>query len=64
VASVPNAALATSLTQSADAYRALARAEIRGNSGAYAAAKTSITRAQAAADGAYEELFRLGYLVG
>jgi hypothetical protein len=63
VASAPNAALVTALTQTADAYRALARAALRGNRRGYQRAQAALARANSDLATAYAQLQSLGYRV-
>jgi hypothetical protein len=63
VATAANAALVTALSQTADAYRALARAALRENRAGYQRAQAALARAGSAVTTAYAELQSLGYRV-
>ncbi len=64
VASAANTALANAFTQTADAYRALARAALHANHAAYGRAQADLSHAGGAVATAYAELRSLGYRVG
>jgi hypothetical protein len=64
IAGAANAALVNAFTQTADAYRALARAALHGNRRGYRRAQTVLSHAAGAVATAYAELTSLGYRVG